>query len=168
MNKKIVFACLAIAVACALTSASFAAEPAKAQTKNFWQKLFNYPANVTRESAGVVNDTGKNSANVVIDEVKTIGAVTTGSIDKSVDLVAEPIKGTVETTAKAVVETVNAPIAAAKEDAGPITEATTAAVTETAKIASETTAGSTVDAAKATAQTLTFSQTAPAKAADTK
>lgn len=104
-----------LALSLMLTTASYAAEKA-AGTKNFWQRLFNYPAKATQESASVVADTTKRSANVVAKEVKTTGQVATGEFEKTKDLVVEPIKGTAETGGEAVKGTVYIPIKAAEEE----------------------------------------------------
>jgi len=85
------------------------------KAKSFWQKLFNYPANVTKESVNVVADTGKKGTEVVTNEVKTLGEVTSGDTDKAQNLVTDPIVGTGETTKIAVEGTANAPVKAAKE-----------------------------------------------------
>ncbi|MBN2452896.1 MAG: hypothetical protein JXB40_01370 [Candidatus Omnitrophica bacterium] len=118
MNKKaIVYLCLAVALCLTLTTVSYGAEQCKeSKVKTFWQKLFNYPANVTKDSVATVAETGKRSADVVANEVKTVGKVTSGSIEKTPDLVVEPVKGTAETVAKAVVETSQIPVEAAKKE----------------------------------------------------
>lgn len=85
--------------------------------KNFWQRLFSYPANVTKESAKVVTDAGTNSANMVVKEIKTAGDVSTGDVKKSSELVTEPVKDTVNATAQVVTGTVNVPMAAAQDSA---------------------------------------------------
>ena len=117
-NKLFAYVCIALAFCFALTGISYSAEKetAGAKVKNFWQKLFNYPANVTNESAAVVADTAKSGTNVVTKEIKTIGQVTSGEFDKTQDLVTEPITGTVETSVKAVEGTVAIPVNAAKEE----------------------------------------------------
>lgn len=117
MTKKIiVYACAALALCFILTTVSNAAENQTAGTKakSFWQKLFNYPANVAKESVDVVSDTGKRGTEVVAKEVKTAGQVTSGEFDKTPNLVTEPITGTAETAVKALEETVQAPVEAAK------------------------------------------------------
>jgi len=124
MEKKIfVYACIALAFCFILTGISSAAdtETAGAKAKTFWQKLFNYPANVANESATVVADTTTRSTNVVTKEVKTVGQVTSGDFNKSKDLVVEPLTGTAETAVKAVEGTVKAPVTAAKEECKPTT-----------------------------------------------
>ena len=111
-NKYIVFLCVAIA-ACVVCAATAGA--AEGAAKSFWQKLFNYPANVTKESVNVIADTGKKGTETVVNEVKTFGQVTSGDTDKAKDLVTEPVKGTVETARTAVEGTANVPVTAAKE-----------------------------------------------------
>jgi len=117
MTKKfVVYACVSLALCFLLTMVSSAAENQTAGTKakSFWQKLFNYPANVTKESVDVVSDTGKRGTEVVTKEVKTLGQVTSGEFGKTPELITEPITGTAETAVKAVEGTVQAPIEAAK------------------------------------------------------
>lgn len=119
MKKKLfIYACVTLALCFMLTGISYSVEKETvgAKAKNFWQKLFNYPANVASESAAVVSDTAKSGTNVVTKEVKTIGQVTSGEIAKTKELVTEPITGTVETAVKAVEGTVAIPVNAAKEE----------------------------------------------------
>ena len=107
-----------IALACVLASASYAVEKESsgAKIKNFWQKLFNYPARVTEESATVVTDAGKSTTKVVTTEVKRIGEVTSGDVAKTKELIVEPITGTAETVVEAVEGTVKIPVEAAREE----------------------------------------------------
>lgn len=117
MNKKaIVYLCLALVICFTVTAVSFAAEQTSgSQAKNFWQKLFNYPANVTKDSVTTVAETGKKGADVVANEVKTVGQVTSGTVEKTPELVTEPVKNTAQATAEAVVETSQIPVEAAKK-----------------------------------------------------
>lgn len=117
MNKKvIVYLCMALVICFAFTAVSFAAEQTSgSQAKSFWQKLFNYPANVTKDSVNTVADAGKKGADVVANEVKTVGQVTSGSIEKTPDLITEPVKNTAEATAQAVVDASQIPTEAAKK-----------------------------------------------------
>ena len=119
MKKRIaLIAILAFVLCFAITSVSIAAENETwgAKIKSFWQKLFNYPANVTKESAKAVTDTGTKGVDVVTKEVKTVGQVTSGEVKKAPNLITEPIKGTADTAVTAIKETANAPIEAAKEE----------------------------------------------------
>ncbi|MFA5143100.1 MAG: hypothetical protein WC522_02865 [Candidatus Omnitrophota bacterium] len=119
MGKKLaVVACVVLALCFILSGISYAAEGKSADksAKSFWQKLFNYPANVTNETAGVVTDTAKSATSVVTNEVKTVGQVTSGSLGKTKDLVTEPIVGTADTAKKAVEGTVAVPVKANKEE----------------------------------------------------
>jgi len=115
MSRRIVVAVLALCFV--LTGISYAAETQTfgERVKSFWQKLFNYPANVTNETAGVVTDAATGTTNVVTKEVKTIGQVTSGEVEKTPDLITEPLVGTAETTKKAVEGTVAVPSKAARE-----------------------------------------------------
>lgn len=119
MAKKFVaVACIVLALCFILSGLSYAADKQTfgEKVKGFWQKLFNYPANVVNESAGVVADAAKGAANVATKEVKTVGQVTSGDVAKTKDLVTEPLVGTAETTKKAVEGTVAIPINANKEE----------------------------------------------------
>ena len=115
MNKRIAIAVLALCFV--LTGISYAAETQTTgeKAKSFWQKLFNYPANVTNETAGVVTDAATGATNVVTKQVKTVGQVTSGEFEKTPNLVTDPLVGTAETTKKAVEGTVAVPTKAAKE-----------------------------------------------------
>ena len=117
-SKLFTFACIALVLCFLMTGISYAAEQetAGAKAKTFWQKLFNYPANVTNESASVVADTTKRGTNVVTREVKTLGQVTSGDVNKTKNLITEPITGTAETAYKAVEGTLKAPVNAAKSE----------------------------------------------------
>ena len=118
VKKFAVAVCVVLALCFILSGIAMAQEKQTTgeKVKTWWQKLFNYPANVTNETAGVVTDAAKGATNVVTKEVKTVGQVTSGSLDKTKDLVVEPVVGTVETTKKAVEGTVAIPANANKEE----------------------------------------------------
>ena len=121
MNKRVVaIACATLALCFILTSVTYAAEgeTAGAKMKRFWQRLFSYPANVTKESADVVVQTGRKGTAVVTDEVKRVGQVTSGDVEKTGELVTEPVMGTAEMTGEAVKDTASIPVEAAKETEG--------------------------------------------------
>ena len=116
MTKRIIaYACVALALCFILTAVS-SAETGAQKARNFWQKLFNYPANVTKESVSVVAETAKDGTVVVTKEVKTVGQVTSGDVAKTKELVTEPITGTADTAVKAVEGTAKIPVEAAKEE----------------------------------------------------
>ena len=104
-----------------MSSLSIAADTAK--KPNFWQRLFSYPANVTKESAKVVTDTGAKSADMVVKELKTAGDVSTGEVKKSGELITEPVKDTIDATAEAIKGTIDIPMKAAKDSAADDTTA---------------------------------------------
>ena len=117
-KKSIVYLSVVLAFSLILTSVSLAAESQTAGTKarTFWQKLFNYPANVTKESVNVACETGKKGTEVVTKEVKTVGQVTSGELAKTKELVTEPITGTAQTAVTAIKGTAMVPVEAAKEE----------------------------------------------------
>ena len=118
MHKKyIACLCVALAACVALTAVAFAAgeQTSGQKVKSFWQKLFNYPANVTKDSVNVIADTGKKGAETVVNEVKAVGQVTSGDMDKAQNLVVDHLKGTAETAKTAIEGTANVPVNAAKE-----------------------------------------------------
>lgn len=120
MKRKLFLLTVAMLAICFIVSGvSYAAENESfgAKVKNFWKNLIGYPARVTEESASVVADTGKNSVKVVTSEVKKVGEVTSGDIDKTKDLITEPINQTAQTAAKAAEGVVNIPSEAMKEKA---------------------------------------------------
>ena len=120
MTKKfLAVACIVMALCFVLSGISYAQEKQTTgeKAKSFWQKLFNYPANVTNETAGVVTEAATGTTKVVTNEVKTVGQVTSGSLGKTKDLVTEPLVGTAETTKKAIEGTVAVPVKANKEEA---------------------------------------------------
>lgn len=120
MDKRILrVAFVALALCFILTTISYSAEGQTSgqKAKTFWQKLFNYPANVTQESATVVAETAKRTTAVVTDEVKTVGQVTSGDVAKTKELITAPITGTADAAVKAVQETSEIPAKAAKEEA---------------------------------------------------
>jgi hypothetical protein len=112
-----------ISIFCVILALSFIALPlfaaenqcAGEKVKNFWQRLFNYPANVTKDTANIVADAGKGGVKAVTDEVKTVGQVTSGELAKTPDLVTKPLETTGEATYNAVKDTAAMPVEAAKE-----------------------------------------------------
>ncbi|MBI4974552.1 MAG: hypothetical protein HZC19_01895 [Candidatus Omnitrophica bacterium] len=121
--RKRVFGIISLLLAfCFLVaSISYAAEKGTAggKVKNFWRRLFNYPAKVAEESVATVSNTGKKGTEVIATEVKTVGEVTSGDIAKTKELVTEPITGAAETAVQAVESTVKIPVEAAKEEPAP-------------------------------------------------
>ena len=121
MIKKSALAVCIVASFFISTTVSLAAdEPVKKEAvgqkvKNFVQKIFSYPANVIQGSVNVIADTGKSGTEVITKEVKTVGEVVTGDVDKTKDLVVEPLTGAAETIVKTVEDTVKVPVEAAKE-----------------------------------------------------
>ena len=118
MAKKFAVVVCVVLAFCFILSGISRAEEAKTGTswQRFWQKLFNYPANVTNETAGVVTEAATGTTHVVTDEVKTVGQVTSGNLEKTPNLVTEPLVGTAETTKKAVEGTAAVPVKANKEE----------------------------------------------------
>ena len=110
--------CMMLVCGMVMVSTAYAAEKGSSgsKAKSFWQRLFNYPAKVTDESATVVTDAGKKGTTVVTNEVRRIGEVTSGDLAKTKELITEPITGTAEMTVTAVTETVKIPVEAAKEE----------------------------------------------------
>lgn len=105
MTKKFVgILCIALAIGMMFGSISYAAEKetAGAKAKKAGQKVFNYPANVVKETASAVAETGKKGIGVVAKEVETVGQVATGELGKVEELIVEPLTGTAETGVEAV------------------------------------------------------------------
>ena len=118
VRKVSVYVCVALVLCFIVAGVAAAADnqTTGAKVKTWWQRLFNYPANVTNESVGVVTDTATRGTNVVTKEVKTVGQVTSGDVNKTKDLVVEPLTGTAETAKKAVEGVIAVPTNAAKEE----------------------------------------------------
>lgn len=118
MTKKIICVILCV-LSLALAVNSFAAEQETTgqKAKNFWQKLFNYPARITEESAKTVAQTGTGAVNVVTQEVKKVGQVTSGEIEKTPELITEPVQGTAETVKNTITQTAAIPVTANTEPA---------------------------------------------------
>lgn len=117
MTRKISIYAVAMVLCLSFVAMCGAAEKATAgeKAKSFWQKLFNYPANVTKESTATVTDTAKRGSGVVTNQVKTVGQVTSGEFDKTKNLVTDPITGTADTAVKAVEQTAQIPVTAAQD-----------------------------------------------------
>ena len=78
--------------------------------------MFEYPANVTNEAAGVVTEAITGTVSVATKEVKTVGQVTSGDLDKTKDLVIDPLVGTAGTAKKVIEDTAAVPIKANEEE----------------------------------------------------
>ena len=117
MSKKILgIALIAIVALVMVAGVASADNTPQVKSKNAWQKIVEYPANVTMESAKVVGTTAKKGTDVVVKEAKTVGQVATGQTDKAKDLVVEPVKGTADTVATAVSDTATVPVKAAQDE----------------------------------------------------
>lgn len=116
--RKMAYFCIALALSFMLTSVSHAAKGTEVSTsakvKKAGKALFNYPANVVKESVDVVADTGKKGTAVVTKATKRTGEVVTGDVAKTKELVTEPLVGTAETGKSAVEETAKIPAKAAE------------------------------------------------------
>lgn len=123
MKNKFVIAMCAFAASCliAVSSSQAADEPAKKETfgqktKSFIQRLFSYPANVLQGSVDTAADAGKRGTKVVVEEVKTVGQIVSGDVDKTKEAITEPLTGTAETVVKTVEAVGQVPVEAAKEN----------------------------------------------------
>ncbi len=122
MNRRGFIAIAIILTITLLVSAGASAaekESFGTKCKNFWKRLVNYPANVTKESGETVATAAKNTTRVVSQEAKDLASVASGELGKTPDLVVNPVKGTAETVGTAVKDTVMIPVNAAKEESKP-------------------------------------------------
>ena len=105
MRKRFaIVLCVALAFCLILSCISVAQEKQTGceKAKSWWQKLFNYPANVTNEAAGIASEAVTGAVGVVTKEVKAVGQVTSGDLEKTGDLVTEPLVGTAQTASKVI------------------------------------------------------------------
>ncbi len=116
MKGKRIFAVLMVlAIAFfAVSSAIAEGESAGQKFKNFWKRLFNYPAKVVEKSGETVATATKNTAGVVSTSVTETTKTVTGQSDAPEKMITEPVKGAVETVGTAAQETVSIPVEAAK------------------------------------------------------
>jgi hypothetical protein len=120
MRRRVVVSLAIILAISFLVAASVPAaegESAGQKFKNFWRRLFNYPAKVVEKSGETVATTTKNTTDVVATTVKETTSTVTGQSEHPEKMITEPVKGTVETVATAAKDTVSIPIEAAKETA---------------------------------------------------
>ncbi|PIU41241.1 MAG: hypothetical protein COS99_06455 [Candidatus Omnitrophica bacterium CG07_land_8_20_14_0_80_42_15] len=94
---------------------------------NFFKKVFVYPFTVTKKTAEVAAKTTQKSAEMVVKTGEATAGVATGDLEKTKDLVVEPVKGSFETVGTAVEGSVKMPVEAAQE-ADKIVEGTSADV----------------------------------------
>ena len=83
---------------------------------NFLKKILIYPFRVTKESTEVVTETATKGAETVAETGKAAAGVVTCDIEKTKDLVIEPVMGSAETAVTAVEGAVKMPIEAAEEE----------------------------------------------------
>ena len=101
-----------------VTSSVFAesSESGKSLT-GFLKRLFNYPVKATKETAGMTANTVQNTGEKILQPAgENTAAVLTGHVEKTGDLIAEPVKGTLETAGQTVAETAEVPVKAAEEE----------------------------------------------------
>ena len=116
---KVIFVFSVIGLISFAPAQSAFAEEAKAENgvTAFFKRLFNYPVKATQETADVVGTAASNTGEKVIaPTAENVGAIVTGDVAKTGDLIAEPIVGVAETTGQAVAETVQIPANVAQEE----------------------------------------------------
>ncbi|MFH1996061.1 MAG: hypothetical protein ABIJ27_03575 [Candidatus Omnitrophota bacterium] len=116
--KTRLFVCCVLLVAAAImvSSVAIASENASfgQKVKNFWGKLWRYPARLTEETSDVVVGTTKNTTNIISHTAKNTSDVMTGKLGKTGALIADPVKDAATTVGEAAKGIVEAPIKSAK------------------------------------------------------
>jgi hypothetical protein len=83
---------------------------------NFFKKVITYPFRVGKESTKVATDTATKGAETVYQTGKAAAGVATFDVEKTKDLVVEPVVGSASTARTAVEGSIKMPIEAAKEE----------------------------------------------------
>lgn len=113
--KKLIGLMLIAAFMASIASIAYAEEGNK--FVDFWRKVFKYPAGVAKESVNVTTEAAKGVTRTAAKTTEAAAGVVTGDIQKTQDLVVEPVKGSVETTVQATEGTLSIPVKAAEEEA---------------------------------------------------
>lgn len=82
---------------------------------NAIKKIITYPFNVTKKSVEVTTDTATKAVETGVNTGKAAAGVVTLDLEKTDDLIVEPVKGAAETAVTAVEGTVKMPGEAAVE-----------------------------------------------------
>ena len=101
---------------CAVVPANVKAEEGN-KVLNFFKKVFTYPFRVTKESVKVTTDTATKGAETTYKTGKAAAGVATFDVEKTKDLIVEPVVGSAETAKTAVEGSIKMPVEAAKEEA---------------------------------------------------
>ena len=117
MKKRIISTLIVIAFIA--TSIIFMTTAAKAEEGNsfvkFLKKVIVYPFSLTKKSTEAATKTVTKGAEMVVKTGEATAGVATGNLEKTKDLIVEPVKGSVETGYTAVESSVKAPVEAAQE-----------------------------------------------------
>ena len=119
MRRKVILPIAVILAISFLTVACIAAENESAgqKFKNFWKRLFNYPAKVVEKSGETVTTTAKNTTATVSTTVTETTNTVTGQSKNPERMITEPVKESVNTVGTAAKDTVSIPVEAAKATA---------------------------------------------------
>ncbi len=111
--KKVISFTLVLALGI-MAASIVMADCGKCEGDNAVKKVISYPANVVKESAEVVGKAGSGTVGIVTKTAENTGAIVTGDVAKTKDLVVDPVTGSTETVGEAAKGTVEVPVKAAE------------------------------------------------------
>ena len=106
---------LILALTLSLTADVMAADKKSSPFKEMCLKVMGFSKKTVEKEVSAVGRGIKKGADVVVEEVKDVGALVTGDGSKAKDILVKPVKGTTDMVGKTVYDVINAPIEAAEE-----------------------------------------------------
>ncbi len=101
-----------------IASSAFAeASTSERSVTGFFRRLFNWGPKTVANTAQMTGNTLNNTGEKVIAKTgENTAAVLTGDLEKTGNLIGDPIVGSLETSGQAAAETVEAPVKAAEDE----------------------------------------------------
>ena len=108
---------LALALIFSLTADAIAAEKKGSPFKKLILGMMGMTKKTVEKEVNAVGKGVKKGADVVVEEVKDVGALATGDGSKVKDVLVKPVKGTADMAGETAYDVINAPIEAGRETA---------------------------------------------------
>ena len=114
-SKKLLTIATLGLIALSACGVSYAADGENSVT-GFFRRLFHYPVQATKETAGMTANTLQKTGEKVVSKAgENTAGVLSGDVAKTGNLVGDAVTGTAQTTGQTASETVQIPVKSAEE-----------------------------------------------------
>ncbi len=104
-----------LAVSFSVTAKAETSDKPGSSFKNVVLRMFGWTSKTTQKSVNAIGTGVKKTADVVVEETKDLGELSTGKGSKVKDVLTKPITGTTEAVGETAYGVLNAPIEAGSE-----------------------------------------------------